>query len=77
MKRGAIQKEAVQALIHRIMTEAQTASELYAADRSNKFNQGLAQAYTEVLDNFSVWCEDNEIETDYGNLEETAVKWFG
>ena len=75
--RNAVSHDEVRRLIGLILMEAKTASEEYQANKPSAFHDGMAQAYTEVLDWLQHWCEDNDVDTGHGDIEELAVKWFG
>lgn len=74
---NAVSHDEVRELIRLILSEAETASNEYQKEKHAPFYDGMAQTYTEVMDWLCHWCEVNEIDTGYGNLEELAVKWFG
>ncbi len=77
MKRREIELSNVETLLNWILAEAETARDAYQADKKNSFNQGIAQAYTEVMDYFGTWLEMNDIQSKRGDLRELAIKWFG
>lgn len=61
--------EIVQDLLERILEHAAMVSEDLNKD-NNRFNQGLAQAYSEVLDIITYWSEANSI-----GLPENLREW--
>lgn len=68
--------EELNALFNKILEEAETCAVTYNDDKANLFNQGMAQAYTEVLDNIQHWAEDNDIELGI-DLEKWTVDNLG
>ena len=50
-------REDINVLVDWLLSSAKTAAEDFQRDKGSPFNQGLAQAYTEVLDYLNVWGE--------------------
>ena len=69
--------EDIKQLFQWILSEAQSARDEFRANKGDQFNQGMAQAYTEVMDNLHIWCEAYDVDAESEDLEALAVKWFG
>lgn len=71
-----IEKSDIKQLISSIMQEAESCAKEYQKNKKDAFHEGMAQAYTEVLDNIQYWAEDKDIDFDI-NLEQWAVEHLG
>ena len=63
-------------LFNRILKEAESCADEYQGDKENLFNQGMAQAYTEVIDNIQYWAEANGIDL-HVDLEHWVTEKLG
>ena len=66
-------REDVDVLMGWILSSAKSAAEDFQKDKDNPFYQGLAQAYTEVLDYLTAWGEISDYEFDM-DLEKFTVE---
>ena len=66
----------VEELIERIMKHAEMTSKRYSNDNEDPFNNGMAQAYSEICDIIGSWAELSDIELSI-NLSDWAAENLG